>query len=164
MNTVAKRNVKTTTKNEEGAYEPFSFEDAPWEKFPGSDRFKRLGRFGGGSHIGVGIDVLEPGQYSNEFHYHSAEEEHIMIVRGSATLLLGSKSYVLKERDYCCFPAGQKLGHHLFNHTDASCTFMTIGESRREDICYYPKLGIMRVRATGEELPILNETQSESKE
>jgi hypothetical protein len=36
------------------------------------------------------------------------EEEHIFILKGSATLHLGNNSYVLKEGDYCCFPAGAR--------------------------------------------------------
>jgi uncharacterized cupin superfamily protein len=79
-----------------------------------------------------------------------AEEEHIFILKGSATLYLGSASYVLKERDYCCFPAGQKAGHHLYNHTDANCTFLTIGDNKPDDVCCFPRLGKMRVKATGE--------------
>jgi uncharacterized cupin superfamily protein len=146
--------AKTTSKNSEGNFEPFNIEDLPWEQFPGSDRFKRLGKYGGGSNVGVGIDELGPGQYSNQFHYHLLEEEHIYILKGSATLYLGDKSYVLKEGDYCCFPAGQRAGHHLFNHTDADCTFITIGENKPNEVCYFPKSGTVRIRATGDMLKI----------
>jgi len=102
----------TTTKNNLGSFEPFNIDDIPREQFPGSDRFKRLGRYAGGEHIGVGIDELRPGEYSNQFHCHLEEEEHIIILKGSATLNLGDQSYVLKEGDYCCFPAGQRALHH----------------------------------------------------
>ena len=61
---------------------------------------------------------------------------------------------MLNEGGYCCFPAGQKAGHHLFNHTDAICTFMTIGENRSHDVCYYPHEGIARVKATREVLKL----------
>lgn len=37
--------TKTTTKNSEGNFEPFNINDLPWEHWPGSDRFKRLGRY-----------------------------------------------------------------------------------------------------------------------
>jgi uncharacterized cupin superfamily protein len=57
-----------------------------------STAYKRLGRYGGGSQGGVGIDVLEPGGYSNRFHYHLKDEEHLFILRGSATLILGANS------------------------------------------------------------------------
>jgi len=144
----------TTSKNTEGNFEPFNIEDLPWEQWPGSDRFKRLGKYAGGSSVGVGIDELGPGQYSNEFHYHLTEEEHIFIMKGSATLYLGDKSYVLKEGDYCCFPAGQKAGHHLLNHTDTNCIFLTIGENKPHDVCYFPKAGKVRIKPTGHVLKV----------
>jgi len=143
-----------TTKNNQGSFEPFNIANILWEQFPGSDRFKRLCRYAGGEHIGVGIDELRPGEYSNQFHYHLEEEEHIVILNGSATLNLGDHSYVLKEGDYCCFPAGQRAGHHLYNHSDAVCTFMTIGENKPNEVVYFPKRGTVRIRATGEVLEI----------
>src|SRR5579862_2548260 len=104
---------KITSKNDQGNFEPFNIEDLPWEQWPGSDRFKRLGKYAGGSNVGVGIDELGPGQFSNEFHDHLTEEEHILILIGSATLYLGDKSSVLRKGDHCCFLAGQKAGHLL---------------------------------------------------
>ena len=150
----AAKSVRQTTLSPEGFREPFNIEDVPWKRLPGSTAFKRLGRYGGGSQVGVGIDVLNPGQYSNRFHYHLKEEEHIFILKGSATLILGPRKYVMKERDYCCFPAGQRAGHHLFNHTREKCLFMTIGDSRPDDIACFPDPGKARIRATGKSVPI----------
>ncbi|HXC54792.1 MAG TPA: cupin domain-containing protein [Rhizomicrobium sp.] len=141
-------------KNREGAFAPFGIDDVPWQKLPGSTIFKTLGRYGGGSQVGVGIDVLKPGQYSNKFHYHTADEEHVFILKGSATLFLGGEKYVMKARDFCCFPAGQPAGHHLFNHTRENCLFMTIGDNKPDDIAVFPRTGKARVRATGKMIAI----------
>ena len=138
----------------EGFREPFNIDSVPWKRLPGSTAFKRLGAYGGGTQVGVGIDVLKPGQYSNRFHYHLREEEHVFILKGSATLILGSRRYVMKERDYCCFPAGQRAGHHLFNHTKQNCVFMTIGDNDPDDIAVFPNSGKARIRATGKMVPI----------
>jgi uncharacterized cupin superfamily protein len=140
---------RRTTISHEGFFEPFNIEDVPWKRLPGSTAFKRLGRYGGGSQVGVGIDVLKPGQVSNKFHYHLREEEHIFILKGSATLVLGNTKYVMKERDYCCFPAGQRAGHHLVNHTKENCVFMTIGDNQPDDVACFPNTGKARIRATG---------------
>jgi len=149
-----KTDSKTATRSPEGFFEPFAVDDVPWKKLPGSTAFKRLGRYGGGSQVGVGIDVLKAGQYSNRFHYHLKDEEHVFILKGSATLVLGARKYVMKERDYCCFPAGQKAGHHLYNHTGENCVFMTIGDNHADEIVVFPKTGKARVRATGRTIPI----------
>jgi uncharacterized cupin superfamily protein len=146
--------VRQTSLSNEGFFEPFSIDEVPWRRLRGSTAFKRLGRYGGGSQVGVGLDVLKPGRFSNRFHYHMREEEHIFILKGSATLILGDRKYIMKERDYCCFPAGQRAGHHLFNHTKADCVFMTIGDSKPNDIACFPKSGNARLRASGKSVPI----------
>lgn len=148
------RVVPQTSVNSEGFREPFNIEDVPWKRLPGSTTFKRLGAYGGGSQVSVGVDILKPGQYSNRFHYHLREEEHIFILKGSATLILGNRRFAMKERDYCCFPAGQRAGHHLFNHTNENCVVMTIGDSRPDDVVCFPDSGKARIRSTGKMVPI----------
>jgi len=154
MATAKKPAPKTTSRTKDGVFEPFSIDEVPWNKLPGSTRFRLLGRYGGGSQVGVGIDVLRPGQYSNRFHFHLREEEHILILKGSATLFLGEGKYLMRERDYCCFPAGQRAGHHLYNHTKANCIFMTIGDNKPDDIAVFPRTGKARIRATGKVVPM----------
>jgi uncharacterized cupin superfamily protein len=148
------QSARQTRLSSEGFREPFNIDEVPWKRLPGSTTFKRLGRYGGGSQVGVGIDVLKPGQYSNRFHYHLKEEEHIFILKGSATLILGTRHYIMKERDYCCFPAGQRAGHHLFNHTKENCLFMTIGDHHPDEIVCFPETDNARIRATGKTIPI----------
>lgn len=145
---------RQTSLSSEGFFEPFSIDQVPWQRLRGSTAFKRLGRYGGGSQVGVGLDVLKAGRFSNRFHYHMREEEHIFILKGSATLVLGNRKYLMKERDYCCFPAGQKAGHHLFNHTKADCVFMTIGDNKPDDIACFPKTGNAKLRISGKSVPI----------
>jgi hypothetical protein len=101
---------KTTTKNSEGNFEPFNINDLPWEQWPGSDRFKRLGRYGGATHVGTGIDEIGPGQYSNEFHYHLMEEEHIFILKGSATFVPRQQFLHSKGRRLLLFPSRPARG------------------------------------------------------
>jgi hypothetical protein len=121
-----------THTSPEGFREPFNIDSVPWKPLAGRTSFKQLGAYGGGAQVGVGIDIL----------------------KDSATLILGSRKYVMKERDYCCFPAGQRAGHHLLNHTKQNCVFMTIGDNDPDDIAVFPNSGKARVRATGKVVPI----------
>ena len=144
----APKELKQTSLSPEGFREPFAIDDVPWRTAgAGSTALRRLGRYGGGSQVGVGIDVLKPGQYSNRFHYHLNEEEHIDPDPWH-------RKYVMKERDYCCFPAAQRAGHHLFNHTQANCLFMTIGSNHPDEVVCFPNTGKARLRATGRTVPI----------
>jgi uncharacterized cupin superfamily protein len=82
---------RTSSVNSEGIYEPFSTEDVPWEEFRKGDRFgsrfRQLGKFGGGSHVGVALEELPPGRQSNPVHFHMLEEEHVYILSTSSKLM-----------------------------------------------------------------------------
>ncbi|GGC76506.1 cupin [Undibacterium terreum] len=135
-------------------YEPFSSDEVAWEEFSHGDkfasRFKRLGKFGGGSHVGVGLEELQPGKRSCPTHYHMLEEEHVLLLEGEVTLYLGDKSYIMRAGQYCCFPAGQKAGHSLYNHSRAVCRYIVLGESNPNDVVVYTDSGRVGVRLMGE--------------
>ena len=141
--------------SEPQATKPFSIESVPWEEWSKGARFgsrlRRLGKFGGASHVGVLIEELPPGKQSCPLHYHMAEEEQLMILAGEATLRLGAQRYLMKAGDYVVFPAGQKLGHCLVNESDAVCRFLIIGEDKPDnDVCVYPDSNKVLVPQTGE--------------
>lgn len=145
---------KTSSINADGLYEPFSIDEVPWEQWSRGDRFgsrfRHLGRFGGGSHVGVVLEELPPGKQSCPVHFHMLEEEHIFILEGAVSLLLGDASHELKAGDYACFPAGQKAGHALINRGAETCRFLVIGESNPNEVVIYPRSGRVSVRLTGE--------------
>ncbi|GGF16096.1 hypothetical protein GCM10011611_22320 [Aliidongia dinghuensis] len=140
--------------SEPQATKPFSIESVPWEEWSKGARFgsrvRRIGKFGGASHVGVLIEELLPGKQSCPLHYHAEEEEQMMILAGEATLRLGDERYKVKAGDYVVFPAGQKLGHCLINESDAVCRFLMIGESKPNDVCVYPDSNKVLVPQTGE--------------
>ncbi|MBA8910490.1 cupin domain-containing protein [Aminobacter ciceronei] len=145
---------KISALNADGISEPFAAEAAPLEVFSHGERFgssfRHLSSFGGGDHVGVALEELVPGKEKNPSHYHMLEEEHAYILEGALTLKLGARNYVMKTGDYVCFPAGQKVGHAFFNHTDAPCRYLIIGERNPNDVIVYPESGRVSVRLTGE--------------
>jgi uncharacterized cupin superfamily protein len=78
------------------------------------------------------------------------EEEHVYILEGALTLVLGDGSYEMSAGDYVCFPAGQKAGHALVNRGDATCWYLIIGERNPNDVVVFTELGRVSVRLTGE--------------
>jgi uncharacterized cupin superfamily protein len=133
---------------------PFNESEVPWDtlsegtKF--GNRWRALGKFGGGSHIGVSVEELPPGKQSVPFHYHLLEEEHMYVLSGTATLRLGDKRYTMKAGDYCCFPAGQKAGHCLINESTDVFRFIMIGENNPNEVCVYPDGNRVGVRGLGQ--------------
>ncbi len=145
---------KPTARNAQGIFEPFPVDAVPWEEFSRGNTFaicyRQLGEFGGGSHVGVCMEVLEPGKRACPRHYHLLEEEHLLVLEGSLTLRLGERSYTMAAGDYVCFPAGQKAGHGIANDGDAPCRYLIIGERNPADVIVYPDSGRVSVRLTGE--------------
>lgn len=140
-----------TTINADGIYEPFSIDCVPKETHLHGTRFgmtyQHLSRYGGGSQISLAMEVLEPGRQANPAHYHTAEEEHVLMLEGSATLMLGARRYILLPGHYVCFPAGQRAGHALYNHTDTPCRYLVLGNPQPHDVAVFPDTGRVEVRA-----------------
>lgn len=145
---------KCTSANSEGVFEPFHIGRVPWEEFSRGERFgmrfQHLSSFGGGSQISVAMEVLPPGKQANPSHYHMLEEEHVFVLEGSLTLSLGAKTCVLSSGHYVCFPAGQRVGHSLVNHTSEPCRYLVFGNPQPHDVAVFPESGRVNVKLTGE--------------
>jgi uncharacterized cupin superfamily protein len=134
---------------------PISAHDVAWtEEGPGSGtrfggRSKHLtyAAVGEGYHVGMLIESPAPGRRLWPRHYHMVEEEHVLILEGEVTLLLGDEQHQLKAGDYACFPAGQKIGHSFLNSGTGPCSYLVIGEHSSHDVCVYPDSNKLAVNA-----------------
>jgi uncharacterized cupin superfamily protein len=145
---------RLTSVNEDGVFEPFPIDRVPWEEYAHGERFamrfQHLSSFGGGSQISLAMEILPAGRQANQAHYHLLEEEHVFVLEGSLTLTLGSKTFVMSPGHYVCFPAGQTVGHALFNHTDAPCRYLVLGNPQKHDVAVHTETGRVSVKLTGE--------------
>ena len=146
--------TRKSAVNAEGIAEPFHIDAVPWEEFSHGERFgisyQVLSQFAGASQITVCMEVLSPGKQANQAHYHLLEEEHLLVLEGSMTVVLGEKSFVVGQGHYVCFPAGQKVAHSIKNHTDKPCRYLILGNVQKNDVMVYPDTGRVHVKATGE--------------
>jgi uncharacterized cupin superfamily protein len=135
---------------------PISTGSVPREEWSEGSRFgtryRHLTRaaVGEGYRVGVQLEELPPGKQSAPHHFHLQEEEHLLVLSGSCTLRLGDERLPLREGDYACFPAGQRVGHCLVNEGTEPCRLLVIGERRPDDVCVYPDSGKVKVRALEE--------------
>lgn len=145
---------KPSSLNADGIFEPFPVDRVPFEEYSRGTRFgvrfQSLGDFGGGSHVGVSMEVLAPGRQTYPAHYHMLEEEHLLILDGSATLRLGERTFEMSAGHYVCFPAGQKAGHTLTNRTKEPCRYLIIGERNPNEVVVHTDSGRIGVRVLGE--------------
>jgi uncharacterized cupin superfamily protein len=143
----------TQSTKPEGPLRPIASEEVPWQIWSDPPNFaarcRHLTRafMGDDYQIGVAIEELDPGKRSAPFHYHFFEEEHVFVLEGTPTLRLGDQTHDLGPGDYACFPAGQRAGHCLVNHSDAACRYVIVGERNPREICVYPDSNKVMVRA-----------------
>ena len=63
---------------------------------------------------------------------------------------MGEKEYILSAGHYVCFPAGQKVGHALINHTTEPCRYLIIGNPQPHDVAVHTDTGRVAVKLLGE--------------
>lgn len=87
----------------------------------------RLGDAAGLSQFGVNLLTLLPGAWSSQRHWHSSEDEFVLVLDGEVTLVTDETAEVLKAGECAGFPAGVRSGHHLQNRSDAPAHVLEIG-------------------------------------
>jgi len=140
--------------NAQGVAEPFSIDVVPWQEAHKGRRFgmkfQVLSEYAGARQITVCMEILPPGKQANQQHYHLLEEEHVLVLEGTMTVVLGDRSYDVSANHYVCFPAGQKIGHSLVNRTSEPCRYLVIGNPQAHDVMVFTDTGRVSVRRTGE--------------
>ena len=101
-----------------------------------------------GDSLGVRIEELPPGSNSSYHHYHTAEEEHILVLEGRATLHIGDDTLEISKGDHVSFRAGEELAHHIENTSTEPFTYLVFGERKQDDVVFYPKSSIALVKSS----------------
>lgn len=104
---------------------------------------KAIGDAGGLTQFGAHIITLPPGAWSSQRHWHSAEDELVMIMEGHSTFIDDDGETILNPGDITAHPAGDGNGHHMINNTDKDVRFLIIGTRNPEkDDCHYPDINL----------------------
>ena len=105
--------------------------------------------------LGVSLFRLRPGKCSFPFHEHMANDEAILVTRGSGTLRYGDEQIPLGVGDYVHLPAASGNAHHVFNTGDEDLEYYCFSSVVLPEVVIYPdsnKIGTMafRTSASGE--------------
>ena len=112
---------------------------APYAALVKGRQKRKLGEHFGLTHFGVNLTHLSPGATSALLHSHSKQEEFILVLEGSPTLVLGETEYVLHPGDCYGFPAGTGVAHQLINRSEENVSYLEIGDRIAGDEVEYPK-------------------------
>ena len=93
---------------------------------------------GGLIQFGAYVATLPPGAVSSQRHWHSAEDEFLLVLEGSATVVDDDGAHLLAPGDAACWPHGDPNAHHVCNRTDAPVRYLIVGARVAGDQCHYP--------------------------
>ena len=107
-----------------------------------------LGDAGGLTQFGVNLVELKPGSASSQRHWHSHEDEFVMVVSGELTLVTDEGETLMRAGDCAAFPAGRPNGHHLINRGWGNALFLCVGSRFQEDRALYPDIDLVHESKT----------------
>lgn len=103
----------------------------------------RVGDAGGLTQFGANIVILQPGAKSSLRHWHVEQDEFVVIVQGSCTLIDDNGAAVMTPGDCAAFKANDGNGHHFVNHTGDEARFLVVGTRTPNETAYYSDLDLM---------------------
>lgn len=106
----------------------------PFEAASAGRGRRRLGDAAGLTAFGVNLTRLPPGQWSSQRHWHSHEDEFVMVLAGELVLVEDGGETVLRAGDCAAFPKGSGDGHHMINRSDAEAVYLEVGSRHPDDL------------------------------
>ena len=88
--------------------------------------WKRIAPLAGLTEMGASHVTLEPGAWSSQRHWHDDEDELVVMVSGTATLVEDDGETEVGPGDVLAWPKGVRNGHCLINRSAEPCTFVAI--------------------------------------
>lgn len=97
--------------------------------------------------FGANRCVLPPGSASSLRHYHTHEDELVIVLSGQLVMLTDEGETPMGPGDVASFPAGSTNAHCFVNRSSEPAVFFAIGNNHPDDECFYPDVG-MRAKAS----------------
>jgi uncharacterized cupin superfamily protein len=92
----------------------------------------------GAERLGYRVAHLEPGRAFCPMHWHTAEEELLIVWSGEPTLLTPRGDVKLRKGDCVAFPCGEVGAHKVRNDSSTLATIFMISNVDAGDTCFYP--------------------------
>ena len=103
----------------------------------------KLGDAAGLTQFGVNLCRLQPGAWSSQRHWHTAEDEFVYVVSGEVVLVTDGGEEVLRAGDAAGFRANDPNGHCFQNRSEREAQILEIGTRVSGDTAYYPDIDMI---------------------
>jgi uncharacterized cupin superfamily protein len=110
----------------------------------------------GAELLGGSMYELEAGDKLWPYHTHHANEEWVVVLRGTPTLRTPEGEQALSEGDVVCFPRGKEGAHQLINGTDEPIRVLMLSTLVAPDIVEYIDTGKVGARSVAGERIMLS--------
>jgi uncharacterized cupin superfamily protein len=110
---------------------------------------RRLGDAGGLSDFGVNLMTLPPGGWSSQRHWHSHEDEFVMVLEGELILVEDEGETLLRAGDCAAFPKGTGNGHHMINRSAMTARYLEVGSRQPQDLTTCSDVDMMSANSDG---------------
>lgn len=128
---------------------PGSGYPAPYDA-PCAKRLRqRVGDAGGLQDFGVNRMVLPPGGWSSQRHWHSHEDEFVIVLQGELVLVEDGTRTRLVAGDCAAFPKNSGNGHHFINQSAAEAVYLEVGSRHPDDLTTCSDIDLMSSNRDG---------------
>jgi uncharacterized cupin superfamily protein len=104
-------------------------------------RRAQVGSQAGARQLGASLYHLDPGESTFPTHWHHANEELLIVVAGTATLVGAGREEELAAGDVVAFPVGPEGTHRIENRGEAPCDVLLVSTLRSPEVVEYPDSG-----------------------
>ncbi|KUO53761.1 MAG: transcriptional regulator [Sphingomonadales bacterium BRH_c42] len=117
---------------------------APFNREVEGRWYRRLAPAAGLTLLGASHVVLKPGAWSSQRHWHTGQDELVIMLAGEAVLVEDGGETTVRAGDILAWKAGARNGHNLQNRSAADCVFVAIsGGNRDADTGEYPDIDMV---------------------
>jgi uncharacterized cupin superfamily protein len=117
---------------------------APYRDAVAQREKRALGDVLGLSHFGVNLVRLPPGKWSSQRHWHTLEDEFVMMLEGEVVVVEDDGDHLLRAGECVGWKAGVANGHCLQNRSDRVAVYLEVGSRRgAKDGCDYPDIDMV---------------------
>ena len=128
---IARRIDELPAHTDSGYPEPFRSRVLPRAK-------RALGDAFGLTAFGINHTVLAPGSESSMRHWHTHEDELIVVLHGELVLRSDLGDETVTAGMVVGFRAGEPNAHQLVNRSDRPAVYLEIGGRDARDVAHYP--------------------------
>jgi uncharacterized cupin superfamily protein len=115
--------------------------DEPTDRPGFTYRRARIGWQAGSARLGASLYEVEPGNACFPYHWHSNNEELLIVLSGRPRLRTPGGERELAPGEVVAFPIGEDGAHQVVNQSEETVRFLIVSEMNDVDLNGYPDSG-----------------------